>query len=99
MAYRRYLQRNHLSSTRNNRQKRLPDVNLTDEQLFFVGFAQTWCTRVTRRATEMAVAVDRHTYSKYRVIGSLSNMQEFAHAFDCLPGSLMNRQQRCEIWV
>ena len=43
---------------------------------------------------------DPHPIAKYRVIGPLSNMPEFAHAFSCKPGSAMVRppEQQCRVW-
>ena len=100
-AYRRYLKSFHLSSVnhgKHRQQQLLPGLNLTDEQLFYLGFAQTWCTKMTPQAAESALATDAHAYPKYRVIGALSNMPEFSRAFHCLSGSLMNPSRRCQIW-
>jgi endothelin-converting enzyme/putative endopeptidase len=43
---------------------------------------------------------DPHPIAKFRVIGPLSNMPEFARAFSCKPGAAMVRPaaQRCEVW-
>ena len=43
---------------------------------------------------------DPHPVAKYRVIGPLSNMPEFAAAFGCKAGAEMVRplEQRCEVW-
>ncbi len=43
---------------------------------------------------------DPHPLAKYRVIGPLSNLPEFAKAFGCKPGSPMVRpdNQRCDVW-
>ena len=81
-----------------HQQQLLPGLNLTDEQLFFIGFAQTWCTKTTPEFAKAAVVTDTHTHPKYRVIGSLSNMPEFSKAFHCAMGSPMNPEKRCQIW-
>lgn len=43
---------------------------------------------------------DPHPIAKFRVIGPLSNMPEFAHAFGCKAGSAMVRaaDQQCRVW-
>ena len=103
-AYKRYLKRHHLASTRplkqhHQQQQLLPGVNLTDEQLFFISFAQTWCTKTTPRAAQVALVSDTHALAEYRVIGSLSNMPEFSQAFHCPAKSRMNPEKRCQIWL
>jgi endothelin-converting enzyme len=97
-AYKRYLKRHHLTTIKHHQQL-LPGLNLTDEQLFFIGFAQTWCTKTTPEIAKLALVSDAHASPKYRVIGSLSNMPEFSRAFKCPTGSLMNPRKRCQIWL
>jgi endothelin-converting enzyme/putative endopeptidase len=43
---------------------------------------------------------DPHPIAKYRVIGPVSNLAEFARAFNCETGAAMVRSvtQRCEVW-
>lgn len=76
----------------------LPGLNLTNEQLFFIGFAQTWCTKTTTEIAKIALIADMHAPSNCRVIGSLTNMSEFSTAFKCPVGSSMNYGKQCEIW-
>ncbi|XP_022666783.1 endothelin-converting enzyme homolog isoform X1 [Varroa destructor] len=76
----------------------LPGVNLTHEQLFYVGFAQVWCSTETPEATHMQVLVDAHSPAKYRVIGTLSNSVEFSKTYKCKPTSPMNPPRKCEVW-
>ncbi|CAM4899204.1 unnamed protein product [Rotaria socialis] len=100
VAYENYLKHHHLPSIKsfkNHQQQLLPGVNLTDEQLFFIGFAQTWCTKTTPEMARAALVTDAHAHSKYRVIGSLSNMPEFSRAFKCAMGSPMHPEKRCQI--
>lgn len=48
-------------------------------------------------ADEMSLR-DVHSPSKYRVIGSLSNMEEFSDAWNCPLGSPMNPTDKCVLW-
>lgn len=71
---------------------------LTNEQLFFVGFAQTWCSKLTPAATRQRLLTDPHSPPRFRVIGAATNLPAFATAFQCPVGSPMNPVKRCEIW-
>jgi endothelin-converting enzyme/putative endopeptidase len=72
----------------------------TPAQQFFVGFAQAWCANYRPEALRLLVATNPHSPPKYRVNGPLSNLPEFAGAFQCKEGSAMVRPpaKRCEIW-
>ncbi|XP_030633266.1 endothelin-converting enzyme 2b, partial [Chanos chanos] len=83
---------------RNGEEKRLPAVNLTNDQLFFVGFAQVWCSVRTPESAHEGLMTDPHSPPKYRVIGTLSNSPDFAEHFRCPKGSPMNSGHRCEVW-
>jgi putative endopeptidase len=71
---------------------------LTDEQLFFLGQAQSWCTKRRPETARMRVTVDPHSPPQWRVDGPMSNLPEFAAAFQCKPGDKMVRQNRCVVW-
>ncbi len=72
----------------------------TPEQQFFLGFAQSWCANYRPEALRLLVATNPHSPPRYRVIGPLSNLNEFAAAFQCKEGNAMVRPpaSRCEIW-
>uniref|UniRef100_A0A8C8IDG7 endothelin-converting enzyme 1 n=1 Tax=Oncorhynchus tshawytscha TaxID=74940 RepID=A0A8C8IDG7_ONCTS len=82
----------------NGEEKRLPAVNLTNDQLFFVGFAQVWCSVRTPESAHQGLMTDLHSPPKYRVIGTLSNSPAFAEHFQCPTGSPMNTGHRCTVW-
>ncbi|RXM99755.1 Endothelin-converting enzyme 2 [Acipenser ruthenus] len=90
-AYRSWLQRN-------GEEKLLPAVGLNNHQLFFVGFAQVWCSVRTPESAHEGLMTDPHSPPKFRVIGTLSNSKDFAEHFKCPTGSPMNSGQRCEVW-
>lgn len=76
----------------------LPEFNFTSRQLFFLNFAQVWCgqQRLEAAKTRMKSAV--HAPGIFRVIGVLSNSEEFAKAFNCPKNSPMNPESKCGIW-
>lgn len=76
----------------------LPGLDLNHRQLFFVAFAQVWCSAVTKEATALQIEKDSHSPAKYRVIGALSNLKEFSKEFRCKAGSKMNPKNKCEVW-
>lgn len=77
---------------------RLPGIPLNHRQLFFVAFAQVWCSTVTKEATALQIEKDSHSPAPFRVIGALSNLKEFSDEFHCKPGSKMNPVNKCEVW-
>ncbi|XP_018496661.2 neprilysin-1 [Galendromus occidentalis] len=77
---------------------RLPGVNFTDEQLFFLTYAQIWCSSSTIERAIQDVRFSDHTAPRYRVIGALSNSKEFSTAYRCPIGSPMNPRRKCSVW-
>lgn len=71
---------------------------LTDDQLFFVGFAQTWCSIATPEIERVLATVDPHSPPKFRVNGPLAHLPEFAQAFQCKEGSAMRAASPCSVW-
>ncbi|NWJ03054.1 ECE2 enzyme, partial [Crypturellus undulatus] len=90
-AYKSWLQKN-------GEEKRLPALGLTNHQLFFVGFAQVWCSVRTPESSHEGLVTDPHSPDKYRVIGTLSNSRDFVEHFGCPLGSPMNPGKHCEVW-
>jgi putative endopeptidase len=72
----------------------------TPEQRFFLGWAQVWAEKYTPESARLQAQSDPHPLSRFRVNGPLSNMPEFASAFQCKVGDAMVRpaEQRCQIW-
>ncbi|VDM14653.1 unnamed protein product [Wuchereria bancrofti] len=78
---------------------KLPGMSdFTDEQIFFLSFAQVWCGHQTKEAQIKQVLTNEHSPAKYRVNGPLSNLPEFSQAFNCPLGSSLNPQKRCSVW-
>ena len=72
----------------------------TPEQRFFLGWAQVWAEKYTPESARLQAQSDPHPLSRFRVNGPLSNMPEFASAFQCKVGDAMVRpaEERCQIW-
>jgi putative endopeptidase len=76
-----------------------PIDGFTDEQRFFLGWGQVWAGKYTPEAERLQVATNPHSLPKWRVNGPLSNMPQFAEAFNCKPGDPMVRgEASCAIW-
>ncbi|MBI1859879.1 MAG: M13 family metallopeptidase [Deltaproteobacteria bacterium] len=71
---------------------------LTEEQQFFVSFAQGWCTKSTPEDERMRAAVDPHANPRFRVNGVVPNMPQFQTAFSCQSGQPMAPGKHCAIW-
>ncbi|XP_077980296.1 endothelin-converting enzyme homolog [Glandiceps talaboti] len=76
---------------------RLPGFNNHDETLF-LGFAQGWCTEYTKEYLEVMLLTDPHSPAMYRVIGPLSQFEEFAKVYNCPEKTVMNPDERCSVW-
>jgi putative endopeptidase len=72
--------------------------NLTNDQLFFVGFAQAWCTLATPEFEKMMVTINPHSPPRFRVEGPLRDSPDFAEAFQCKAGSPMAPTNACTVW-
>ncbi len=72
----------------------------TPEQRFFLGWAQVWASSIRPEEARRRVVTDPHPLARYRVNGPLSNMPQFAAAYQCKEGDSMVRpsDKRCQIW-
>ena len=69
---------------------------LTPEQQFFLAEAQWRGTIVRPEAARSQVQSNPHPLGKWRVLGPLSNMPEFADAWSCKKGDAMVREEICK---
>ncbi|GFR25802.1 endothelin-converting enzyme homolog, partial [Trichonephila clavata] len=72
-AYQKWVAENH-------KELPLPGVPLTHNQLFFLAYAQSECSVSTPEKLRYAALVDVHSAPKYRVIGPVSNSEDFARS-------------------
>ncbi|CAB3411137.1 unnamed protein product [Caenorhabditis bovis] len=82
-AYKKYEQMH-------NTPPRLPGVNLTHDQLFFLNYAQIWCGTMNDKEAVRKLRTSEHSPGPIRVKGPLSNSLDFARAYHCAPGTPMN---------
>ncbi|MGB9181243.1 MAG: M13 family metallopeptidase [Pyrinomonadaceae bacterium] len=77
-----------------------PIDGFTPEQRFFLGWAQVWATNDRPEFARLMVNTNPHPLARFRVNGPLSNMPQFAAAFQCKEGDPMVRgvAERCQIW-
>jgi predicted metalloendopeptidase len=98
-AYRAY--RIHVNL--NGPDPRLPDPLFglfTHDQLFFLTYAQNWCTAPQSPAEiYTSILTDVHSPIYLRVIGVLQNYPAFRTAFNCPLNSVYAPAKHCNVWV
>jgi len=57
------------------------------QQQFFLGYAQVWCSIYTDEEASNRIDTDVHSPAAFRVLGPLSNFEEFGKAFQCEKGT------------
>lgn len=74
--------------------------DLTALQLFFLSWATTWRTNITKENALLLLRVDYHPPAPFRADNPPSNMVDFYQAFNVQPGDAMYRdeQDRVDIW-
>ncbi|XP_061777527.1 phosphate-regulating neutral endopeptidase PHEX [Nerophis ophidion] len=94
-AYRRWVD----ESRGGTEEPLLPGVGLNNNQLFFLGYAHVRCNSYRPEAARDQIQSGAHSPPKYRVVGAMSNFQEFSKTFSCPESSVMNRgTQSCRVW-
>uniref|UniRef100_T1ISE4 M13 family peptidase n=1 Tax=Strigamia maritima TaxID=126957 RepID=T1ISE4_STRMM len=76
----------------------LPGINLTHDQLFFLNYAQIWCGSMRPEDALSKIRSSVHSPGPIRVLGPLSNSEDFAKAYDCPAASRMNPPHKCSVW-
>lgn len=70
----------------------------TEDQQFFLGFGQAWCTKMRPDFEKLLATVDVHSPGKWRVNGSLQATPEFGKAFRCKASAKMTPAKQCVVW-
>uniref|UniRef100_A0A915CCL5 Peptidase family M13 n=2 Tax=Parascaris univalens TaxID=6257 RepID=A0A915CCL5_PARUN len=77
-AYRKYVKQ------LGREEPRLPGLqHFSNDQIFFLSYAHFWCGHKKDAAAVQQVLTDEHSPEIFRVIGVLSNLDEFSKAFRC----------------
>jgi neprilysin len=79
-------------------EKMLPGLDYSVNQLFWISSAQTWCALFRPEAMKKRILTGVHSPNSFRVLGTFSNMKEFADDFKCPMNSKMNPEKKCEVW-
>lgn len=76
----------------------LPGLNFTANQLFWISSARFLCSVARPEFERFHSQINSHTPNEYRIVGALSNSEQFSHDFSCKLGDAMNPSNKCEIW-
>ncbi|CAG7659414.1 unnamed protein product [Allacma fusca] len=78
-AYRAY----QYYKSRHGDENRLPGLEYSPEQLFFIAFAQAWCGSYTKESLYSQIMTGAHSPNQFRVQGVLQNSPDFAKTWSC----------------
>uniref|UniRef100_A0A0N4Z7I9 Peptidase_M13 domain-containing protein n=1 Tax=Parastrongyloides trichosuri TaxID=131310 RepID=A0A0N4Z7I9_PARTI len=70
----------------------------TNDQLFYISWAQYMCEIYKPSKVEYLFFEDSHLPGEMRIENTLKNQEGFAKAFNCKEGSKMNPKDKCEVW-
>ncbi|XP_039376864.1 phosphate-regulating neutral endopeptidase PHEX isoform X1 [Mauremys reevesii] len=77
----------------------LPGIEFTHNQLFFLSYAHVRCNSFRPESAREQIYTGVHSPPQFRVIGAMSNFEEFRKAFNCPVNSTMNRgSESCRLW-
>jgi len=94
-AYKRSLSK---KKSENNNQL-LPNLTkYSKDQLFYISYGQTFCSKFRPEYHINQVHSDPHSPNKVRINGPLSNSKEFAKTFKCKSNSPMNPEKKCSMY-
>jgi predicted metalloendopeptidase len=96
LAYNAY---NTWSNVQWDAEPRLPGLqNYTPNQMFWLSTANIWCSKYRPETIKNIIITNVHATNRFRIIGSISNQEEFSNDFQCPLGSNMNPLNKCHVW-
>jgi predicted metalloendopeptidase len=78
--------------------ERLVADGLTEEQVFFLAYGQSWCEKDRPEYLELVAKTNPHSPPRFRVNGVIADVTPFAEAFACKEGSPMRPAKVCAVW-
>lgn len=79
-------------------EERLPGLDYTPEQLFWISAANSWCSKYTFLYMIETLSKDVHAPDKIRILGAFANQEDFATDFKCAANLTMNPLKKCSLW-
>ncbi|XP_035220963.1 neprilysin-2-like [Stegodyphus dumicola] len=76
----------------------LPGLAYTPNQLFWISAAQVMCEKPSEEKIEERLLNGSYVPAKFRVMGAVSNLPQFAQDFNCPLGAPMNPELKCQVW-
>ncbi len=72
----------------------------TTQQQFFISFGQIWCENERPQSERLLLQTNPHSPPKYRVNGTVKNMETFSQAWGCKPDQSMFAApgKACRVW-
>ncbi|KFM76718.1 Membrane metallo-endopeptidase-like 1, partial [Stegodyphus mimosarum] len=81
-----------------SKEPKLPGLKYTPSQLFWISAANVWCGKYRPEILKLRIISGSHSPPRFRVIGPMSNLPEFAKEFQCSSDSPMSRKNKCQVW-
>ena len=75
-----------------------PIEGFTPDQRFFIGYAQWACENERPEQLRVKALTDPHSPGKARINGIVTNMPQFATAFQCAKDTPMVKANVCKVW-
>lgn len=98
-AYKHWHEKKFQNSLDDIEEPRIPGFEkYSNDQMFWISFARTFCEHQDRDSLKDAIMNDTHTINEFRIIGSFSNLPEFSDDFSCSSYSNMKPTKKCTIW-
>ncbi|XP_078264840.1 phosphate-regulating neutral endopeptidase PHEX [Rhinoraja longicauda] len=94
-AYRKWIR----EKRGNKEEALLPGLKLNHNQLFFLSYAHVRCSGHRPAAARSIILNGYHSPPEFRVLGAMSNFEEFSKAYNCPRTAPMNHAANaCRVW-
>jgi putative endopeptidase len=70
----------------------------TEDQLFFLAYGQSWCSKIRPEVLELMAKTNPHSPPRFRVDGVVADVPAFAQAFSCKASTPMRPAKACGVW-